>query len=204
MCAVIIRTPFGWFPQKKRRGPNLNPPTAKQVIQRERFAMVNAFAGKVNDAVKIGYDKCVKNKTAANVFVSEVLQWAVSNQDSLWKIDYSKVFMSRGTRCEVYKKHLITSDDGCFTFIWGVHDDIFYFNRIYLVVYNETRDTACHQMTEVKCDMDLKTKIDIPDFSKDDRLHAWVFVIYDKGRRRSCSRYLSLQYQADNLGEQIL
>ena len=74
-----------------------NPRTPDQVKQRTKFATVINFLTKITPVIKVGFKNYANKQTAFNAAVSYNLLNAVTGSKDDYKMDYSKVLVSRGS-----------------------------------------------------------------------------------------------------------
>ncbi|PWG78309.1 DUF6266 family protein [Pararcticibacter amylolyticus] len=78
--------------------PTHKPASEAQTAQREKFRILSAFLYPMAKLLKIGYsNEDVRFKTAYNIAFGYNLKWAVVLKDGKWKIDYSRIALSRGS-----------------------------------------------------------------------------------------------------------
>ena len=74
-----------------------NPRTAKQMAQRDKFALALSFVRPIQSFVKIGFKTYATRQTAFNAAMSYTLKNVIKGTYPSFTIDYSQAMVSRGS-----------------------------------------------------------------------------------------------------------
>jgi hypothetical protein len=98
----------------KRKGP----PTTAQIIQREKFALVSKFLQPVGSFMTQVHKKAFKVMTGYNKLFSLNIQEIVTGEYPDFRIDFSKVLLTRGSLSNVRGVMITPLRTGYLVFRW--------------------------------------------------------------------------------------
>jgi hypothetical protein len=90
----------------------------KVLAQRAKFSVVHNFMRSIRSLIKVGYQDTGDKMSARNNAVSQLLENAITGEYPDFKIDYSKVFVSKGTLVKPMNPAVAAADDSMIAFTW--------------------------------------------------------------------------------------
>ncbi|ALL07856.1 hypothetical protein AQ505_21585 [Pedobacter sp. PACM 27299] len=180
------------------------PRTAKQLVVSHRFKMARKLISHTREFVDVGYKSAAlgTGKTAQNVASSCILQEAMAGVYPDFKLDYSKVLLSKGNlpmaiqpTVEYVQPNLI--------FEWSVDPALEYrFNRdqVMMLAYHPLRGKSFHVLSGNRriTGTDEMSLSNMPEWKKinpeDDFVETYIAFISDDRMAVSDSMYLGRIY----------
>ncbi len=125
-----------------------NPRTAKQIAQRDRFALALSFIRPIQSFIKVGFKTYATHQSAFNATMSYTLKNAIKGTYPSFSIDYTKVIVSRGSLAKALNVQKL-SNIGEIAISW--QDNSGTANALdtdfaMLLAYNESKDEAIYDM----------------------------------------------------------
>jgi len=176
-------------PKKKKK-----PPTEAQRAHYARFGMVNRFAGKITEALRVGLES-QKYVTHVNTAVKMYMKDAVCGECPNYELDYAKVKIADGQlgSLPIRLAEIILSDVAVLTWRWrevsGGKDESMH--QLYVLLYNRTSDSVMFSGFTSQL-LDKRAEFAVRPYQKSDEIHCWVFTYSKDLRATSNSQYLKV------------
>lgn len=176
----------------KALSPNVKDARSpKQLAQREKFALANAFIKPIRSFVNVGFKMYAVRQTALNAAMSYTLKNAVKDSSPDFSIDYSKAMVSRGSLELPQNIHLL-NNDGEIGISWIDNSGLA--NALDTdfampLAYNESKKSAVYDMVS-SCRGDEGASLSYPSDWVGDTVHIYLGFISENGSLVSDSVYL--------------
>lgn len=163
----------------------------KQLAQREKFALANAFLRPIRSFVNVGFRMYAVQQTAMNAAMSYTLRNAVKGSSPDFSIDYSKVLVSKGSLELPQNIHLL-NNEGEIGISWNDNSGLA--NALDTdfampLAYNANKMTAVYDMVS-SCRGDEGVSLSYPSDWVGDTVHIYLGFISENGALVSDSAYL--------------
>lgn len=92
--------------------------TEAQLQQQAKFKLVSKFTQRLNDLLTLGFREYAVKMTGVNYALSSILQTAITGTYPDFKIDYSKVLLTKGNLPAAKKPAAVAEANGILRFNW--------------------------------------------------------------------------------------
>lgn len=165
--------------------------TAKQLAQREKFALTMSFLRSLQSYIRIGFKSYATHQSAFNATMSYNLRNAIKGVSPDWSIDYSKVMVSRGSLVLPLNIQKV-SNEGEIGISWidnsGVANALDTDFAMPLA-YNAVKHEAVYDMTS-SCRGDEGVSLEYPSNWAGDTVHVYLGFVSEDGYLVSDSVYV--------------
>lgn len=174
--------------------PSEAPPTASQLLVRNKFALVVKWQSWISPIIRVGWQNAHEEKqTAFNAAFAYNYRNAVVLNAGTPELDYSKIMLAKGRLSNGFMVTLATTTDAQLDFSWGATIE----NKIggptdllTVVVYNPAKDryaTAVDAAPRSALSYDMA----VPANWGGDIVYPWVFFVSADGKLNSTSEFLA-------------
>ena len=168
-----------------------NPRTAKQVAQRDKFALALSFIRPIQSFIQIGYKTYAHKQSAFNAAMSHTLKNAIKGTYPNFTIDYENAMVSRGTLAmplEVSKQNT----EGRIAVSWS--DNSGTANALdtdfaMILAYNANKQEAVYDM-HTACRGDEGVDVAYPADWSGDTVHIYLSFVSEDGTLVADSTYV--------------
>lgn len=165
--------------------------TAKQLAQREKFALVLGFLRPLQSYIRVGFKMYATRQTAFNAAMSYTLKNAIKGVSPDVSIDYSKVMVSRGSLAlplNIQKQN----NEGEIAISWS--DNSGTANALDTdfampLAYNANKQESVYDMVSA-CRGDEGVSLNYPSNWTGDTVHVYLGFVSEKGSLVSDSVYI--------------
>lgn len=171
-----------------------NPRTAKQMAQREKFALAQSFLRPMQSFIKIGYKQYALHQTAYNAAMSYTLKNAIKGSYPNQSIDYTSVMVSRGSLMLPPNVQKV-SNDGEIAISWTDNSGLGNASDTDLAMplaYNETKHEVIYDFN-YSCRGDEGVSLAYPTNWTGDTVHIYLTFVSDDGTLVADSIYVGSQ-----------
>lgn len=168
--------------------PTSKPATNAQQEQQSKMATAVKFAVAVQKVLNAGYKSYAVRMSGYNAGVRDVLNFAITGDSPNYRIDYTKVMVSRG-KLHGESNEAVKAEAGQVVFTWGYEADpeIAANDKALLVVYCEALNQCL--FTLKGADRSTGTaSIAVARF-KGQEVQTWLAFISADGKQTSPSKY---------------
>jgi hypothetical protein len=164
------------------------PATTSQQEQQSKMAIAGKFAVAVKKVLTASYKSYAVRMSGYNACVRDVLNYAITGDSPNYRIDYSKVMVSRG-RLHGESNEAAKAEAGQVTFTWAYEADpeIAANDKTILVVYCEALNQCL--FTLKGADRSTGTASLAVARFKGQEVHTWLAFISADGKQTSTSKY---------------
>ena len=191
---------FGIPVPKRSAADKVNlTPSQSQQLHTMKFALATEFAGKICEVANIGFGLVVKRTqmSGINRLVQHLMSNAIVGNINNVSIKFYDVAVSEGDifplrfawiklvtigMCKLNWKNEYSH--------WDEDKEIRESDRIYVVIYNETRGQVL-KSGFVGQRSDEQATFEVIPFHQDDELHCWIFAKSLTTKEVSCSLYVA-------------
>lgn len=168
--------------------PSSKPATTAQQEQQSKMALAVKFAVAVKKVLTAGYKSYAVRMSGYNAGVRDVLNYAITGDSPNYRIDYSKVQVSRG-RLHGESNEAVKAEAGQVVFTWSYEADpeIAANDKALLVVYCEAMDQCL--FTLKGADRSTGTASLAVTRFKGKEVQTWLAFISADGKQTSPSKY---------------
>jgi len=168
-----------------------DPRTEAQLNQRAKFALAMRFLKPCTDFIRTGYQKYAIKKTAFNAAQSYILSNAITGSYPDYRIDYSRVLMSRGSLAPPFNAQVGVAD-GAVQISWddhsvsGLADPT---DNAMAIVINPEKGETVYKKAGASRIHGMET-LDIPMYWAGNQVEVYLGFISDDGKDVSDSVYV--------------
>ena len=175
------------------RFKNRRPPSEEQVIQRQKFQLLNDFLRRIKHPLSIGFGQFTSKATAVNAAFSHNFDDAFSVDGNDIVLNYPALKLSSGSLCTAGTEKAWIEGGGI-RISWnaktygmgGEMDDV-----AYAIVYSPSIDVFFSNWSQATRH-DGATYVDFLNEEVGDELHIWLFFTDKQRKRVSKSIYIPL------------
>lgn len=164
------------------------PASNAQQEQQAKMAVAVKFAVAMQKVLNVGYRSYAVRMSGYNAGVRDVLNYAITGESPNYRIDYTKVLVTRG-RMHGESNEAVKAEAGQVIFTWTYEADpeIAANDKALLVVYCEALDQCL--FTLKGADRSTGTASIAAARFKGQEVHTWLAFISADGRQTSPSKY---------------
>jgi hypothetical protein len=171
------------------------PPSEKQLMARQRMAVVSNFLKSMTTFVRAGFEVFAENEefTANNAAKSYLLLHALQGDYPNLNINYSAVKLSRGVLPPAENPAVIPATNGL-TFTWAVAPLMNFYNRrsqVMLLVYAPALNKSVYTLSAARRTAGTEF-LELPNQFKNQELHTYISFIADDRKAISDSSYVGV------------
>lgn len=167
-------------------------PTANQLEQRNKFAMVTSFLTPINAIIKRYYGNNTGTKTRRNSAMSYLIKEALVFIDPDWEWDFSKILIARG-ELQALDGGLITAGAGqSIALSWAdnsMEGNASPTDKLVVVVYEESAKNTWYSMNLSLRNAGSAT-LDLPAYTSGLTVHVWATFATADDAMAATSQYL--------------
>ena len=167
----------------------LKPPTLKQLAQRSKFGLSNAFLSQLRPALKPLPEKGKRQISAFNSCFSKVIRGAIAGSYPNFGIHYGAVKLTSGSLysgCNCF----VSEAAATLIFNWcpGTHNCPFE-GSVVMLAYNPAKEQWIYHKAAAG-NADRLAMLDLPCSFRGDRVETWLYFVSANGKAVSDSVYL--------------
>ncbi len=166
-------------------------PTAKQLVQQQKFATIVDFLRPIKSYIHVGYKNYTQGQTAYNAATSYISRNAFSGEYPDVALNYADVLVSRGSLQPVVDA-VVTMATGKVKFTWTDNSDFSDASATDLampLIYNAERGEAVFELAAASR-AEETVSIQIPSVWTGSTLHVYLGFVSDDGTSVANSVYL--------------
>src|SRR5688572_2907894 len=151
------------------------PATSNQQVHRSKMALAGSFTRTIKHVVKVGFRDVAVRMSGYNAAVRYLFKNAITGESSNYKIDYSKVVVSRGEGCGPIGASASSPAAENITFRWNNRDksgSVKPTDKAILVAYCEAYNVSVFTIQGPDRSTGTGT-LEMPAFSGQE-VHAWL------------------------------
>lgn len=166
------------------------PATENQQVHRSKMALAGSFIRTIKYVVKVGFRDVAVKMSGYNAAVSDLLKNAITGESTEYRIDYTKVMVSRGERIGMIGASVSSPAAETVTFKWNTRDvagAVKPTDKAILVAYCEAYNVSA--FTIQGPDRSTGTgSLEMPEYSGQE-VHTWLAFISADGQTVFDSSY---------------
>ena len=168
-----------------------NPRTAKQMAQRDKFALALSFIRPIQSFIKVGFKTYAVHQSEFNAAMSYTLKNAIKGTYPSFTIDYAQAMVSRGSLAKPLNIQKQNNDNEI-AVSW--QDNSGTANALdtdfaMLMAYNADKGEAVYDMTST-CRGDEGSSLRYPSDWVGDTVHVYLAFVSEDGTLVSDSEYV--------------
>ena len=168
-----------------------NPRTAKQMAQRDKFALALSFIRPIQSFIKVGFKAYAVHQSEFNAAMSYTLKNAIKGTYPSFTIDYAQAMVSRGSLAKPLNIQKQNNDNEI-AVSW--QDNSGTANALdtdfaMIMVYNADKQEAVYDMTST-CRGDEGSSLRYPSDWVGDTVHVYLAFVSEDGTLVSDSEYV--------------
>ena len=168
-----------------------NPRTAKQMAQRDKFALALSFVRPIQSFVKIGFKTYATRQTAFNAAMSYTLKNVIKGTYPSFTIDYTQAMVSRGSLAKPLNIQKLNNDNEI-AVSW--QDNSGTANALdtdfaMIMAYNAEKKEAVYDIATA-CRGDEGASLQYPSDWVGDTVHIYLAFVSEDGTLVSDSDYV--------------
>ena len=168
-----------------------NPRTAKQMAQRDKFALVLSFIRPIQSFIKVGFKTYAVHQSEFNAAMSYTLKNAIKGTYPSFTIDYAQAMVSRGSLAKPLNIQKQNNDNEI-AVSW--QDNSGTANALdtdfaMIMAYNADKQEAVYDMTST-CRGDEGSSLRYPSDWVGDTVHVYLAFVSEDGTLVSDSEYV--------------
>lgn len=186
---VAVNSKRGNFLREAPR-KSTKPPTAAQIIQREKFRVMAVFLRPMKEVISRYFGEKSRLKSRCNLAMSYNLREAIRVKDESVVIDYEKVLFTKGYLSGIKVKKVEKQKRGL-RIQWETITNSLAKNKdwINIIIYSKTKDIFC--LLEYAVNREMCTYMTIlPEAFEEGECVMWLYVTNAKESQCSTSMFL--------------